>query len=143
MHNKPEKLRLITESLRQGVLLTQAISDAGIRSHKTIADWIKKDPRINKLIKSAQELCASHRLRVVEDALYKNAQAGNVTAQIFFLKNQDPSNWKDRTESINKHEGSVIHTHEVNYASYGITKDDVAQHANALLAKRQGTTITN
>jgi len=31
----------------------------------------------------------------VVDSLYKNALAGNVTAQIFWLKNRRPSEWRD------------------------------------------------
>ena len=34
-------------------------------------------------------------IAVVTNALMKSAKAGNVTAQIFFLKNRDAENWRD------------------------------------------------
>jgi hypothetical protein len=34
----------------------------------------------------------------VTNALYEKAMSGNVTAMIFFLKNRDPENWKDKHE---------------------------------------------
>ena len=35
---------------------------------------------------------------MVTDALMQSATEGNVTAQIFYLKNRDTENWKDRTD---------------------------------------------
>ena len=35
-------------------------------------------------------------LKEVSNALYQAATNGNITAQIFYLKNRDPENWKDR-----------------------------------------------
>ena len=35
----------------------------------------------------------------VENALYKAAINGNVTAMIFFLKNRRPDKWRDRKEA--------------------------------------------
>lgn len=35
---------------------------------------------------------------MVTDALMQSATEGNVTAQIFYLKNRDTDNWKDRTD---------------------------------------------
>ena len=38
-------------------------------------------------------------LASVTNSLFKSAtESGNVTAQIFYLKNQDPTNWSDRNE---------------------------------------------
>lgn len=34
----------------------------------------------------------------VSNALFENAMSGNVTAQIFFLKNRAPNEWMDRVE---------------------------------------------
>ena len=32
--------------------------------------------------------------------MFTSATDGNVTAQIFYLKNQDPKTWKDRVENV-------------------------------------------
>ena len=34
----------------------------------------------------------------ITNALYENAKNGNVTAQIFFLKNRDPTEWRDKKD---------------------------------------------
>jgi hypothetical protein len=34
----------------------------------------------------------------VESALFQNAMSGNVTAQIFWLKNRKPERWNDKRE---------------------------------------------
>ena len=34
----------------------------------------------------------------VANALYESAMGGSIPGQIFFLKNRDPANWKDRPE---------------------------------------------
>ena len=46
---------------------------------------------------------------VITNALYENAKNGNVVAQIFFLKNRAPAEWKDRQhiEETIKQERSV------------------------------------
>jgi len=38
---------------------------------------------------------AAKGLDVVTNALFESAQTGNITAQIFYLKNRDPENWRD------------------------------------------------
>ena len=36
----------------------------------------------------------------VTNSLFKSANSGNITAQIFYLKNRQPEEWKDRRETI-------------------------------------------
>jgi hypothetical protein len=36
----------------------------------------------------------------VTNSLFTSATDGNVTAQIFYLKNQDAKTWKDRVENV-------------------------------------------
>jgi len=45
---------------------------------------------------------------VIENALFKAAKGGNITAQIFFLKNRDRDNWQD----VNRVEGNINHNHK-------------------------------
>lgn len=35
---------------------------------------------------------------VIENALFENAKSGNITAQIFWLKNRRPDKWRDKVE---------------------------------------------
>jgi len=43
----------------------------------------------------------------VSNALFQAARDGNITAQIFYLKNRDPRAWSDR--QITVHTGSIEH----------------------------------
>ena len=45
----------------------------------------------------------------MENALYKNAIDGNITAQIFWLKNRKPDKWREKpVETTDKDDGVVI-----------------------------------
>lgn len=79
-------------SLEKGTSITEACEYAGV-SRMTIWRWRKKykgfDRRATEIIDS--------RTQSVEDALFSNALKGNVTAQIFWLKNRAKDRWSDRT----------------------------------------------
>lgn len=81
------------ESLRSGVTIKDACKAVDL-SRDTIWRWRKKwkgfDNKIFSIIDS--------RTQTVEDALYASALKGNVTAQIFWLKNRAKERWKDRYE---------------------------------------------
>ena len=51
-------------------------------------------PELNELLKRSKEVVDYE----VENALYKSAMNGNVSAMIFWLKNRKPSQWRDRRE---------------------------------------------
>jgi hypothetical protein len=53
--------------------------------------WIYAEPELREALKRGREASDA---RVVE-SLYQQALAGNVTAQIFWLKNRCPSEWRD------------------------------------------------
>ena len=53
--------------------------------------WTMKHEELREALKRGREGSDD---RVV-DSLYKNALAGNVTAQIFWLKNRRPAEWRD------------------------------------------------
>ena len=38
-------------------------------------------------------------IATVTNALFQSAKGGNITAQIFYLKNRQPDEWKDRRET--------------------------------------------
>jgi len=41
----------------------------------------------------------------ITNSLYENAKNGNLGAQIFFLTNRDPENWKNTAYNKNEHTG--------------------------------------
>lgn len=85
--------RAFLESLKSGVTIKDASEAAGI-DRTTVWLWRKKwkgfDNKIYSIIDS--------RTQTVEDALYGSALSGNVTAQIFWLKNRARDRWSDRYE---------------------------------------------
>ncbi len=58
-------------------------------------------------IKDALKRGRAKGLSIVANALYQNALSGNVTAQIFYLKNRSPEEWQDRRDIAIKTTGSV------------------------------------
>ncbi len=48
-------------------------------------------------------------IKKVANALFENAMDGNVTAQIFYLKNRSPDDWKDRKAV--EYSGGIAVTH--------------------------------
>jgi len=53
----------------------------------------------------------------VQSALYKSAVAGNVTAMIFWLKNRQPKEWRDRREIEMSGAGDVTSAIEAAHAA--------------------------
>lgn len=86
------------ESLKGGVSISDACKAANL-SRDTIWRWRKKYIGFNHKILSI----INSRTQTVEDALYANALNGNVTAQIFWLKNRASERWRD----IKNIEGSL------------------------------------
>ncbi len=60
----------------------------------TLYDWKKKYPDISDALKKGKEVVDIQ----VENALLKNALSGNITAQIFWLKNRRPDKWREKRE---------------------------------------------
>jgi hypothetical protein len=65
----------------------------GIR-RTTLYDWKNKYPDINDALKKGKEIVDYE----VENALLKRAKQGDVTAQIFWLKNRRPEKWRDKVQ---------------------------------------------
>ena len=62
---------------------------------RTLYAWKAKYPEIAQALKNGKEVVDY----VVENALLRNALAGDTTAQIFWLKNRRPHAWRDKPES--------------------------------------------
>ena len=117
-----EKLILITGWARKGLTDEQIAKNMGI-AYSTLRDWKKKYPAIQAALKKGKEVVDYE----VESALYKRAIGyeveeekiyiqeiegrttkrkeitkkhvpGDTTAQIFWLKNRKPKEWRDRQE---------------------------------------------
>ena len=60
----------------------------------TLAEYKNKYPDFLEAIKKGKEVADYE----VENALYKTAMEGNVTAQIFWLKNRQKEKWREKQE---------------------------------------------
>lgn len=100
---------------RDGLTDEQIATNIGIR-RETLYDWKKKHPNISNALKKGKEVVD----RQVENALLKTAlgfhfkeemttpegevvevtkyHKPNTTAQIFWLKNRKPADWRDKQE---------------------------------------------
>ena len=78
-----EKLQLLEEWSTQGLYIKDIAAKMGI-SVSTVYDWMNKNPEIAAAIKKGRDKS----IDMVENALFKSAISGNVTAMIFYLKKQ-------------------------------------------------------
>ena len=76
---------------RDGLKDEQIAHNMGIR-RTTLYDWKNKYPDINDALKKGKEIVDYE----VENALLKRAKQGDVTAQIFWLKNRKSNEWRDK-----------------------------------------------
>ena len=96
---EPQNLLRIQGWARDGLTEEDIATNMGIR-RETLWDWKKKFPNINNVLKVNKDIAD----RQVENALFKAAIEGNITAQIFWLKNRKRLEWRDRHEI--EHEGA-------------------------------------
>lgn len=89
-----EKLQLLEEWSTQGLYIKDIAAKMGI-SVTTVYDWMNKNPKIAAAIKKGRDKS----IDMVENALFKSAINGNVTAMIFYLKNRAPERYKDRVDN--------------------------------------------
>lgn len=90
---EPEGLLRIEGWARDGLTDEQIARNIGINP-ATLYEWKKKYPEISKSLKRSKDVAD----RQVENALFENAINGNITAQIFWLKNRKPDKWRDKQE---------------------------------------------
>ncbi|MDY0339893.1 MAG: hypothetical protein RBS17_01595 [Coriobacteriia bacterium] len=79
------------EAIRKGALKGAAAEAIGV-TRGTICAHVRSDPEFARAIEEAEMSL----VQVVEDALYKAAVEGNVTAQQVILYNRAPDRWRDR-----------------------------------------------
>jgi len=84
---EPENLVLLHGWKMQGLTDEQIADKIGI-AHRTFERWKAEHGQIRQAIKGGKEVANF----VIENELYKKAKSGNVTAMIFYLKN----NYRDK-----------------------------------------------
>lgn len=87
----PDGLILLEGWARDGLTDEQIASNVGITA-KTLYEWKNKYSEICESLKKGKEVVDFE----VENALLKKALEGDTTAQIFWLKNRRPKNWRDK-----------------------------------------------
>lgn len=87
------KLLLVEGWARDGLTNEQIADNLGI-GKTTFYRMIKDHSELLEHLKKGKEIVDYE----VENALLKNALSGNITAQIFWLKNRKPKQWKDKVE---------------------------------------------
>jgi len=104
----PTLIKKLIEAFKQGATYKLAAQACGIRKG-TLYRWRLEDPKLDLMIENAK--CS--RVRVVEDALFRNASGGNTDAQKFFLKNKGAkkNDWKDKQEHQHTGDVSVLMGH--------------------------------
>lgn len=90
---QPDSLILLEGWARDGLTKEQIAHNIGI-GRTTLYEWEQKEPNIANALKKGREVVDFE----VENALLKNAMEGNVTAQIFWLKNRKKEQWREKIE---------------------------------------------
>ena len=88
-----DKLTLVEGWARDGLTNEQIAENLNI-GKTTFYKLLKEYPELSEHLKKGKEVVDYE----VENALLKNALSGNITAQIFWLKNRKPKEWKDKVE---------------------------------------------
>lgn len=90
----PENLNQLRKWAGQGLTKAEIAHNMGINPD-TFVEWRKKSAVITDVIKRGEQ----DAIDLVENALFSAACSGNITAQIFFLKNKRPQDWKDKRDT--------------------------------------------
>lgn len=86
-----DSLILLAGWARDGLTDEQIAHNMGIHV-RTLGKWKVQYEQIGQALKKGKEIVDLE----VENALLKAALEGNITAQIFWLKNRRPKKWRDQ-----------------------------------------------
>ena len=99
-----DKLILVEGWARDGLNNEQIANNLGINPD-TLYTYQKKYPEFSEALKKGKEVVDFE----VENALLKSALSGNVTAQIYWINNRKPKQWKNkRNDETNNDEISKV-----------------------------------
>ena len=101
------KKEQVIACLQKGGGILQAAEKVGV-CRTTIYAHMKRDEAFAKEIDAARDRSDEN----VVNALYEAAIAGNTTAMIFWLKNRQPNQWRDRHDFKVEHNTDGIHRAE-------------------------------
>ena len=96
-NSKWEKVKdniILVEGWARDGLTDEQIADNLNIIKDTFYKYKKTYPDFSDSLKRGKEIVDYE----VENALLRNALSGNITAQIFWLKNRKPKQWKDKVE---------------------------------------------
>ena len=89
-----------TEALAaQGLSMDQIADCLGISRSALYNRMNEEHPTYTVDIVDAIKRGRSKGIATVANALFQSAKGGNITAQIFYLKNRAPQDWRDRRET--------------------------------------------
>lgn len=100
---KEDNFTLLKGWAREGLTDEQIAKNMGIAT-STFYEWKKKNSEFSNALKRNKDVVDFE----VENALLKSAMEGNVTAQIFWLKNRKKLQWRERQEFNNDNELSKL-----------------------------------
>lgn len=98
-----EKLILVEGWARDGLTDEKIADNLGIAS-STFYEYQKKYPEFSESLKKGKEIVDYE----VENALLKNALNGNVTAQIYWLNNRKPKQWRAKRNEEESQTGQSL-----------------------------------
>lgn len=90
-------LVLVEGWARDGLTDLQIAKNIGV-AMSTFCDWKNKHPEFSEALKRSKDVADYE----VESALFKKAKMGDVTAQIFWLKNRKPKQWRDKVSFVDE-----------------------------------------
>lgn len=91
--NVKDKLILVEGWARDGLTEEQISHNLGI-AYSTFREYKNKYSALSASLKKGKEVVDYE----VENALLKSALSGNVTAQIYWLNNRKPKQWRNKRE---------------------------------------------
>ena len=101
----------------QGLTVDQIASCLGI-SRSTLYSRMGSEKTVLDAIKDGR----AKGIATITNALFQSGKGGNITAQIFYLKNRQPDEWRDRREITGADGDSIRISGTVNFIDSS-TKD--------------------